>query len=156
MRPQTPYAPACCTRCSAAISMRPAVRMRLRNMRPLYAWCQRFRRRAERAQVLAAFGEALIGQGRHRESRELCEEAIRIAQEVGALAQEGDARKALGVDLAFLGDLEAGVQELTEARRIAEVVGRVDEVARCYAMLSGLLETLGALDAAATGRVRGC
>ena len=105
--------------------------------------------------MLAAFGEALIGQGRHRESRELCEEAIRIAQEVGALAQEGDARKALGVDLAFLGDLEAGVQELTEARRIAEVVGRVDEVARCYAMLSGLLETLGALDAAATVALEG-
>ena len=111
--------------------------------------------RAERAQVLAAFGEALIGQGRHRESRELCEEAIRIAQEVGALAQEGDARKALGVDLAFLGDLEAGVQELAEARRIAEAVGRVDEVARCYAMLSGLLETLGALDAAVSVALEG-
>ena len=57
--------------------------------------------------------------------------------------------EALGVDLAFLGDLEAGVQELTEARRIAEAVGRVDEVARCYATLSGLLEAFGKLEAAA-------
>jgi predicted ATPase/DNA-binding CsgD family transcriptional regulator len=111
--------------------------------------------RAERSQVLAAFGEALMGQGRHRESRELCEEAVEIAQQVGALAQEGDARKALGVDLAFLGDLEAGVGELQEARRIAEALGRVDEVARCYAMLSGLLETFGELDTAATVALAG-
>jgi ATP/maltotriose-dependent transcriptional regulator MalT len=111
--------------------------------------------RAERAQVLAALGEALMGQGHHRESRELCEEAIGIAQEVGALAQEGDARRALGVDLAFLGDLEAGVRELTEARRIAEVVGRVDEVARCSATLSGLLETFGELEAATSVALEG-
>jgi DNA-binding CsgD family transcriptional regulator/tetratricopeptide (TPR) repeat protein len=104
--------------------------------------------RAERAQVLAAFGEALSGQGRHRESRRLCEEAIAIAGQIGALAEEGDARRALGVDLAFLGDLEAGVEQLREARRIAEAVGRVDEVARTFATLSGLLEAFGELEAA--------
>jgi tetratricopeptide (TPR) repeat protein len=104
--------------------------------------------RAERAQVLAAFGEALSGQGRHRESRRLCEEAIAIAGQIGALAEEGDARRALGVDLAFLGDLEAGVEQLREARRIAEEVGRVDEVARTSATLSGLLEAFGRLEAA--------
>jgi tetratricopeptide (TPR) repeat protein len=106
--------------------------------------------RAGRAGVLAALGEALMGQGRHRESAELCEEAIKIAREAGALAQEGDARRALGVDLAFLGDLDAGVRELGEARRIAETVGRVDEVARCSATLSGLLESFGQMEAAAT------
>ena len=96
-----------------------------------------------------------MGQGRHRESRELCKEAIGIAQQLGALAQEGDARRALGVDLAFLGDLEAGVRELTEARRIADAVGRVDEVARCYATLSGLLEAFGRLEAAAQVALEG-
>jgi len=103
---------------------------------------------AERAQVLAAYGEALIGQGHYRASRDLCEEAIAIAHQLGALAEEGDARRALGVDLAFLGDLEAGVDQLREARRIAEAVGKVDEVARAYATLSGLLETFGKLEAA--------
>ena len=88
---------------------------------------------AERAQVLAAYGEALIDQGRYRESRELCEEAIAIAGQLGTLAEEGDARRALGVDLAFLGDLEAGVEQLRQARRIAEAVGKVDEVARALA-----------------------
>jgi DNA-binding CsgD family transcriptional regulator/tetratricopeptide (TPR) repeat protein len=85
----------------------------------------------------------------------LCKEAIGIAQQLGALAQEGDARRALGVDLAFLGDLEGGVRELTEARRIAEAVGRVDEVARCYATLSGLLEAFGRLEAAAQVALEG-
>src|SRR4029453_18255677 len=104
---------------------------------------------AERAQVLAAFGEALITQARFRESRELCEEAIAIAGQIGALVEEGDARRALGVDLAFLGDLEAGVGELAEAHRIVEAVGTVDQVARTFATWSGLLETFGRLEAAA-------
>jgi DNA-binding CsgD family transcriptional regulator len=110
---------------------------------------------AERAQVLAAFGEALIGQGHYRQSRDLCEEAIAIARQIGALAEEGDARRALGVDLAFLGDLEAGVEQLGEARRIAEAVGKVDEVARASATLSGLLEAFGELEAATTVALEG-
>jgi DNA-binding CsgD family transcriptional regulator/tetratricopeptide (TPR) repeat protein len=110
---------------------------------------------AERAQVLAAFGEALIVQGRFRDSRELCEEAIAIAGQIGALAEEGDARRALGVDLAFLGDLEAGVEQLRQARRIAETVGKVDEVARAFANLSGLLETFGELEAATAVALEG-
>jgi DNA-binding CsgD family transcriptional regulator len=101
---------------------------------------------AERAQVLAALGEALMGQGSYRESRDLCEEAIAIARKVGALAEEGDARRALGVDLAFLGDLEAGVEQLTQARAMAYVVGKVDDVARAFAVLSGLLEAFGELE----------
>ena len=111
--------------------------------------------RAERAQVLAAFGEALIVQGRYRESRELCEEAIAIAGQIGARAEEGDARRALGVDLAFLGDLEAGVEQLRQARRIAEAVGKVDEVARGFATLSGLLETFGRMESAAEVALEG-
>jgi DNA-binding CsgD family transcriptional regulator/tetratricopeptide (TPR) repeat protein len=110
---------------------------------------------AERAQVLAAYGEALIDQGRYRESRQLCEEAIAIAGQLGTLAEEGDARRALGVDLAFLGDLEAGVEQLHQARRIAEAVGKVDEVARALATLSGLLEAFGKLEAAAEAALEG-
>ena len=110
---------------------------------------------AERAQVLAALGEALMAQGRYHESRDLCAEAIAIAGQIAALAEEGDARRALGVDLAFLGDLEAGVEQLTEARRIAESVGRAEEVARAFATLSGLLEVFGRLEAATTVALQG-
>ena len=101
-----------------------------------------------RAQVLAAYGEALIGQGHYRESQGLCEEAITIARQVGALAEEGDARRVLGVDLAFLGDLAAGVEQLMQARRIAQAVGKVDDVARAFAVLSSLLDAFGELKAA--------
>ena len=104
---------------------------------------------AESAHVLAAYGEALMGHGRYRESRHLCEEAVAIARRIGALAEEGDARRVLGVDLAFLGDLEAGVEQLDLARRIARSVGKVDEVARTFAVLSGLLEAFGRLEEAA-------
>jgi DNA-binding CsgD family transcriptional regulator/tetratricopeptide (TPR) repeat protein len=110
---------------------------------------------AERAQVLAACGEALIVQARYRESRDLCTEAIDVARQIGALAEEGDARRALGVDLAFLGDLDAGVEQLREARRIAEAVGKVDEVARSSAVLSGLLESFGALEEATAVALEG-
>jgi DNA-binding CsgD family transcriptional regulator len=81
--------------------------------------------------------------------------AIAIAGEIGARAEEGDARRALGVDLAFLGDLEAGVEQLRQARRIAEAVGRVDEAARGFATLSGLLETFGRMEAAAEVALEG-
>jgi predicted ATPase/DNA-binding CsgD family transcriptional regulator len=97
----------------------------------------------ERAQVLAAYGEALLGQGDHRQCRQACEEAIRIAASVGARAEEGYARRALGACLAFLGDLQAGIAELRQAREIAEELGRADDVARVMATLSGLLETFG-------------
>ena len=110
---------------------------------------------AERAQVLAAFGEALIVQAQYRESRDLCTEAIEVARQIGALAEEGDARRALGVDLAFLGDLDAGVEQLRQARRIAEAVGKVDEVARSYAVLSGLLESFGELEEATAVALEG-
>ena len=110
---------------------------------------------AERAQVLAAFGEALIVQARYRDSRDLCTEAIEVARQIGALADEGDARRALGVDLAFLGDLDAGVEQLREARRIAEAVGKVDDVARSYAVLSGLLESFGELEEATAVALEG-
>ena len=59
------------------------------------------------------------------------------------------------MDLAFLGDLEAGVEQLRQARRIAEAVGRVDEAARGFATLSGLLETFGRMEAAAEVALEG-
>jgi DNA-binding CsgD family transcriptional regulator/tetratricopeptide (TPR) repeat protein len=110
---------------------------------------------AERAQVLAAYGEALIGQGRYTESRALCEEAIAIAGQIGALVEQGDARRALGVDLAFLGDLQGGVEQLDQARRAAEAAGKVDEVARTFATLSGLLEAFGELEGATAVALEG-
>jgi DNA-binding CsgD family transcriptional regulator/tetratricopeptide (TPR) repeat protein len=110
---------------------------------------------AERARVLAAYGEALTGLGQYRQSREVCEDAIRIARLVGARAEEGDAHRALGADLALLGDLDAGIGHLLEARQIAEELGKVDDLARALATLSGLLDTFGEFEQAAEVALQG-
>jgi len=110
---------------------------------------------AERAGVLAEFGEALMIQARHRDSRALCEEAIAIASQVGAPVEEGHARRALGVDLAFLGDLEGGIEQLRAACRIAQTVAKADDLARALTALAGVLETFGRLEEATTVALEG-
>ncbi|HEY4789821.1 MAG TPA: response regulator transcription factor, partial [Actinomycetes bacterium] len=110
---------------------------------------------AERAGVLAAFGEALMIQARYRDSRVLCEEAIAIASQVDAPVEESHARRALGVDLAFLGDLEGGIEQLWAARRIAETVAKVDDLARTLTSLAGVLEVFGHLEEAVTVALEG-
>jgi len=110
---------------------------------------------AERAGVLAAFGEALMIQARYGDSRMLCEEAIAIASQVDAPVEESHARRALGVDLAFLGDLEGGIEQLRAACRIAETVGKVDDLARALTSLAGVLEVFSRLEEAATVAVEG-
>jgi hypothetical protein len=110
---------------------------------------------AERAGVLAAFGEALMVQARYRDSLVLCEEAIAIASQVDAPVEESNARRALGVDLAFLGDLEGGIEQLRAACRIAETVAKVDDLARALTSLAGVLEVFSRLEEAATVAVEG-
>jgi DNA-binding CsgD family transcriptional regulator len=110
---------------------------------------------AERAGVLAAFGEALMIQARYRDSLVLCEEAIAIASQVDAPVEESNARRALGVDLAFLGDLEGGIEQLRAACRIAETVAKVDDLARALTSLAGVLEVFSRLEEAATVAVEG-
>jgi DNA-binding CsgD family transcriptional regulator len=94
---------------------------------------------AARARVLAARGQGLMLLSRHAESRACCEEAIAIARDVGARAEEGHALNTLGCDLAYLGEPVAAVAHLVLARRIAEEVGDLDDLARAYLNLSEVL-----------------
>jgi DNA-binding CsgD family transcriptional regulator len=94
---------------------------------------------AARARVLAARGQGLMLLSHHQESRECCEEAIAIARQVGARAEEGHALNTLGCDLAYLGEPATAVGHLVEARRIAEEVGDLDDLARAYLNLSEVL-----------------
>ena len=81
---------------------------------------------AERAQVLAAFGGALMGMGRFAESSDVCRDAVKIATAAGATVQECRARNVLGSDLVAMGELDAGLAELRESRRLAGVAGTLD------------------------------
>ena len=78
---------------------------------------------AERARVLGSYGGALSGESRWAESRAVCEEAVACAVAAGARAEESRARNMLGCDLVALGEVEAGIEQLREARRIAAETG---------------------------------
>lgn len=92
-----------------------------------------------RARVLAARGQALMLLARYAESRSCCEEAIAIARGLGARAEEGHALNTLGCDLAYLGECDAALSHLREARHIAEDAGELDDLFRAYLNLSELL-----------------
>jgi len=77
----------------------------------------------ERARVLGSYGGALSGESRWAESRAVCEEAVACAVAAGARAEESRARNMLGCDLVALGEVDAGIEELREARRIAAETG---------------------------------
>jgi DNA-binding CsgD family transcriptional regulator/tetratricopeptide (TPR) repeat protein len=77
----------------------------------------------ERARVLGGLGGALMGAGRWADSRRVCEAAITCAAAAGAPSEESRARNMLGSDLVALGEIEAGLGQLREARRIAAESG---------------------------------
>ena len=109
----------------------------------------------ERAHVLAAFGNALMLGWRHDESREVCEQALELARQVGARRSEFRALGVLGVDLAYLGRTEEGLGCLWEALHLAEDGGSPQDLGRAYIFLTDVLTMLGrpreSVQVAATG-----
>jgi DNA-binding NarL/FixJ family response regulator len=110
---------------------------------------------SERAHVLAALGNALMLGWRHAESREVCEQALELARQVGARRSEFRALAVLGVDLAYLGHAEQGLGCLWEALRLAEDGGVPQDLGRAYIFLTDVLTMLGrpreSVQVAATG-----
>jgi DNA-binding CsgD family transcriptional regulator/tetratricopeptide (TPR) repeat protein len=82
----------------------------------------------ERARVVGGLASALMPAGHYRESRELGEEAIETLRAAGS--HDGEARllNVLGVDLVGLGDVEAGLDHLRVAVRLARETGAVDSL----------------------------
>jgi DNA-binding CsgD family transcriptional regulator/tetratricopeptide (TPR) repeat protein len=97
---------------------------------------------ADRARVLAALAQALMLDGRYRESAEAARRAVEVAGAVGddALAELGHATCTLGVDLAYGGDIEGGLALLREAAAIARRAGRLDDLMRSYANHTTVLD----------------
>ena len=98
------------------------------------------------ARVAAAEGNALMLAGHYRRSRERCEEAVKIALRVDAMAAESHARIALGVAMAMLGDVDDGVAELGKAAGLAEAAGSFEDRCRVAANLSYVLDHAGRLE----------
>jgi DNA-binding CsgD family transcriptional regulator/tetratricopeptide (TPR) repeat protein len=98
---------------------------------------------AERARVLGSLAQLLVLVARFTEARKVAEEAIAIAQQVGARAEEANARTALGSALGYLGDPDAGLAELEAARRLATQAGDVVVVMRAITSRSDGLVAAG-------------
>ena len=97
----------------------------------------------ERAQVLAALGNALMLTWRHDESRAICEQALALARAVGPRAAEVRALGVLGVDLAYLGHGDDGLTTLWQALRLAEETRAPEDLDRAYVWLTDVLTMLG-------------
>ncbi|HUH08070.1 MAG TPA: AAA family ATPase [Egibacteraceae bacterium] len=95
-----------------------------------------------RAVVLAALAQDLMLEGRFVDSAALAEEARSAAAAAGdaALAELAHSTDTLAVDLGFAGKIDRGLELLDEALAAARRAGRLDEVMRCYANKTTLLD----------------
>jgi DNA-binding CsgD family transcriptional regulator/tetratricopeptide (TPR) repeat protein len=106
---------------------------------------------AERARVLSSLaGLLLVLVARPEEARGLAEEAVAIAGQVGAVAEEANARTSLGGALGYLGEVDAGLAELAAAVRLTKQAGAVVDLLRATVNRSDALVTAGRLEEAVT------
>jgi DNA-binding CsgD family transcriptional regulator len=98
-----------------------------------------------RAWVLARQAQALVMASRVRAGRASAEEALAVARQTGARREEGWALLALGTAVDLLGERDAGLAHLRQARTIAEELGEVELLAVTFVYLPLLLEAAGRL-----------
>jgi DNA-binding CsgD family transcriptional regulator/tetratricopeptide (TPR) repeat protein len=105
--------------------------------------------RRELARVLATLGQILMLRGRTDESLQRCEQALAVAREAGARAEEAHALNTLGVNRSFLGDRRTGIAHIRESLRICEELDDSNGAARGYLNLSETLDQDGKVEEAA-------
>jgi ATP/maltotriose-dependent transcriptional regulator MalT len=99
-----------------------------------------------RARALAGLAQILMLQRRYADSAQLADEAIRLARLTGARQIEGHALNTRGEDRAHDGEVDAALDDIAEALRIAEEVGNLDDIGRAYANHVDVLEVAGRLE----------
>jgi DNA-binding CsgD family transcriptional regulator/tetratricopeptide (TPR) repeat protein len=98
---------------------------------------------AERAYVLADHAHELEAIGRPKEAIPRLEEAITIARQVGARAEEAFALATLACCLDSPDEVERSIALHLEARRLAEEVGDAETLINTYVTLGETLELAG-------------
>ncbi len=98
-----------------------------------------------RAAVVAGLAQLRMLEGTFSVAEKLARDAIRIARacEPPAAIWELHATTTLGVSLGWRADPDAAVAMLTDARRMAEELGDLDELFRVYANLTTVLDLAG-------------
>ena len=97
----------------------------------------------ECAYALGSLAGGLMMRRRHQESLATAERAIGVARHVGAGKAEVRALTVVGVDLAYLGRGEEGLDYLRQALQLAEEIGDHWGLARVYINFTDALEMLG-------------
>lgn len=97
---------------------------------------------ATRAKVLASLAQDLMLEGRFDDSAARAEEARTAAASAGegALGDLAHATDTLAVDLGFTGRIDPALELLDQALAAARQAGRLDELMRCYANKTTLLD----------------
>ncbi len=91
---------------------------------------------AARARVLAATAQSLMLRSLHLPARDYAEQAIAVARQAGASAEEAPPRNTLGCALAALGHHDAGIGLLEDALAMARRAGDAAETGRCLINLT--------------------
>jgi DNA-binding CsgD family transcriptional regulator/tetratricopeptide (TPR) repeat protein len=108
---------------------------------------------AARAQVLGAMAQSLMLRSRSAVSSQYAGQAIAVAVQAGAHAQEAHARNTLGCDLCALGRPDEGIAELRVALDMARQAGDAAETGRCLINLTeNLVTARRCTDAVRTGQ----
>ena len=110
-----------------------------------------------RAAVVAGLAQLRMLEGTFSVAEKLARDAIRIARacEPPAAIWELHATTTLGVSLGWRADPDAAVAMLTDARRMAETLGDLDELFRVYANLTTVLDLAGPARGGGGRRLRG-
>ena len=97
---------------------------------------------APRARALAELAQQLMLDGEFAQSARLAEQARQAARAADpeATYELGHATCTLGVDMGWLGEIDQGLTLLEEATELARSAGRLDEMMRCYANRTTLLD----------------
>ena len=101
---------------------------------------------AATARILVAQASTHVHQGRFAVGLKLGQDALELAQSVGAGAEEGRALDIVGLALTMQGETEAGVETLREAVRRADAGGQLEDLFRAYGNLAFALENAGRLE----------
>ncbi len=109
----------------------------------------------ERAQLLAAKASGLMLWGRYSDALEMADEALEVADAVGARSVRIHALNTKGVCLRGGGDTSRGFATIREAMAMARADGDVDQLLRSYLNLSDALHFTGDTHAARKLLVQG-
>jgi ATP/maltotriose-dependent transcriptional regulator MalT len=100
---------------------------------------------AARARVLARQADTLLMASQVHAGRTSAEDALAVARLAGARREEGWALLTLGTALGVLGERDAGLAHLRQARRIAQELGDVELLPLTFIYLPQTLDAAGRL-----------